>query len=178
MTTPRYQDVQGKDVPVVTDDDGTSVRIVCGNFWGTSGPVDGIAHVPPRSATPNDNREVGSQRRPPHPAGYEGTTCSVGRKTGASCEDDSGKTRNESCEADEDLLHGVEHPLSRLVSVPLPLTARDGVRSAQGEGRSAEGRYRPSTSRLSRHELQMPTIRTKRRQVDAPSASFPRARMG
>src|SRR5881394_1385693 len=46
MTTPRYQDVQGKDVPVVTDDDGTSVRIVCGNFWGTSGPVDGIAAEP------------------------------------------------------------------------------------------------------------------------------------
>src|SRR6266550_4111601 len=46
MTTPRYQDVQGKDVPVVTDDDGTSVRIVCGNFWGTSGPVDGIAADP------------------------------------------------------------------------------------------------------------------------------------
>ena len=46
MTAPRYQDVQGKDVPVVTDDDGTSVRIVCGNFWGTSGPVDGIASEP------------------------------------------------------------------------------------------------------------------------------------
>src|SRR3954463_10649201 len=46
MTTPRYQDVQGKDVPVVTDDDGTSVRIVCGSFWGTSGPVDGIAAEP------------------------------------------------------------------------------------------------------------------------------------
>jgi redox-sensitive bicupin YhaK (pirin superfamily) len=46
MTTPRYQDVQGKDVPVVTEDDGTSVRIVCGNFWGTSGPVDGIAAEP------------------------------------------------------------------------------------------------------------------------------------
>src|SRR5499427_274765 len=46
MTTPRYQDIQGKDVPVVTDDDGTSVRIVCGNFWGTRGPVDGIAADP------------------------------------------------------------------------------------------------------------------------------------
>jgi redox-sensitive bicupin YhaK (pirin superfamily) len=46
MTAPRYQDIQGKDVPVVTDDDGTSVRIVCGNFWGTSGPVDGIASDP------------------------------------------------------------------------------------------------------------------------------------
>jgi quercetin 2,3-dioxygenase len=46
MTTPRYQDIQGKDVPVVTDDDGTSVRVVCGSFWGTNGPVDGIAADP------------------------------------------------------------------------------------------------------------------------------------
>ena len=46
MTTPRYQDVQGKDVPVVTDDDGTSVKIVCGSFWGKTGPVDGVAADP------------------------------------------------------------------------------------------------------------------------------------
>jgi len=46
MTDPRYQDVQGKDVPAVTDDDGTSVRVVCGSFWGTRGPVDGIAADP------------------------------------------------------------------------------------------------------------------------------------
>ena len=46
MTTPRYQDVSGADVPDVTDDDGTRVRIVCGSFWGKSGPVDGIAADP------------------------------------------------------------------------------------------------------------------------------------
>jgi redox-sensitive bicupin YhaK (pirin superfamily) len=46
MTTPRYQDVAGKDIPDVVDDDGTRVRVVCGNFWGTSGPVDGIAADP------------------------------------------------------------------------------------------------------------------------------------
>jgi redox-sensitive bicupin YhaK (pirin superfamily) len=46
MTTPRYQDVAGKDIPEVVDDDGTRVRVVCGNFWGTSGPVDGIAADP------------------------------------------------------------------------------------------------------------------------------------
>ncbi len=46
MTSPRYQEVGSKDIPVITDDDGTSVRIVCGNFWGTSGPVDGIAADP------------------------------------------------------------------------------------------------------------------------------------
>jgi redox-sensitive bicupin YhaK (pirin superfamily) len=46
MTRPRYQDVEAKDVPAVTDDDGTSVRVVCGDFWGQRGPVDGIAADP------------------------------------------------------------------------------------------------------------------------------------
>ncbi|MGE0040096.1 MAG: pirin family protein [Vicinamibacterales bacterium] len=46
MTAPRYQDVQGRDIPEVTDDDGTRVRIVCGSFWGKTGPVDGIAAEP------------------------------------------------------------------------------------------------------------------------------------
>ena len=46
MTAPRYQDVEGKDVPEVVDDDGTRVRIVCGEFWGKKGPVDGVAADP------------------------------------------------------------------------------------------------------------------------------------
>lgn len=46
MTAPRYQDVGGKDIPEVIDDDGTRVRIVCGEFWGKRGPVDGIAAEP------------------------------------------------------------------------------------------------------------------------------------
>lgn len=46
MTAPRYQDVQGKDIPVVTDDDGTTVRVIVGEFWGKTGPVDGIAADP------------------------------------------------------------------------------------------------------------------------------------
>lgn len=46
MTTPRYQEVKAPDIPVITDDDGTQVRIVCGSFWGKSGPVDGIAADP------------------------------------------------------------------------------------------------------------------------------------
>ncbi|MBX7150010.1 pirin family protein [bacterium] len=46
MTTPRYQDVQSKDIPEITDDDGTKVRIICGSFWGKNGPVDGIAADP------------------------------------------------------------------------------------------------------------------------------------
>jgi hypothetical protein len=46
MTAPRYQDVKGADIPEVVDDDGTVVRIVCGDFWGRRGPVDGIAAEP------------------------------------------------------------------------------------------------------------------------------------
>jgi hypothetical protein len=46
MTAPRYQDVLSRDIPDVTDDDGTRVRIVCGSFWGRSGPVDGVAADP------------------------------------------------------------------------------------------------------------------------------------
>ncbi|HLV80489.1 MAG TPA: pirin family protein [Chthonomonadaceae bacterium] len=46
MTAPRYQEVQARDIPEITDDDGTRVRVVCGSFWGTTGPVDGIAADP------------------------------------------------------------------------------------------------------------------------------------
>lgn len=56
MTAPRYQDVKSNEIPLITDDDGTQVRIICGEFWGKKGPVDGIAaepqyldvYVPPR----------------------------------------------------------------------------------------------------------------------------------
>jgi len=46
MTAPRYQEVKAGEIPQVTDDDGTHVRVVCGNFWGKRGPVDGIAADP------------------------------------------------------------------------------------------------------------------------------------
>src|SRR5919204_4754989 len=46
MTAPRYQDVSARDIPSITDDDGTSVRVVCGEFWGRRGPVEGIAADP------------------------------------------------------------------------------------------------------------------------------------
>src|SRR6201994_1938216 len=42
MTAPRYQEVKAADIPEVTDDDGTRARVVCGDFWGAKGPVDGI----------------------------------------------------------------------------------------------------------------------------------------
>ena len=46
MTDPRYQDVESAAIPEVTEDDGTCVRVVCGDFWGAKGPVDGVAADP------------------------------------------------------------------------------------------------------------------------------------
>ena len=46
MTAPRYQDVGAGDIDTVVDDDGTSVRIITGKFWGKRGPVDGVAADP------------------------------------------------------------------------------------------------------------------------------------
>ena len=46
MTRPRYQDVAARDIPEVTDDDGTRVRVVVGEFWGKTGPVEGVAADP------------------------------------------------------------------------------------------------------------------------------------
>jgi quercetin 2,3-dioxygenase len=46
MTAPRYQDIAARDVPQIVDDDGTSVRIICGDFWGRRGPVDGVSADP------------------------------------------------------------------------------------------------------------------------------------
>jgi redox-sensitive bicupin YhaK (pirin superfamily) len=46
MTKPRYQDISAADIPEVTDDDGTRVRVIIGDFWGKSGPVEGVAADP------------------------------------------------------------------------------------------------------------------------------------
>jgi len=46
MTAPRYQDVKAVEIPEVVDDDGTHVRVICGDFWGKKGPVDGVAADP------------------------------------------------------------------------------------------------------------------------------------
>jgi redox-sensitive bicupin YhaK (pirin superfamily) len=46
MTAPRYQDIPAGDVAEVTDDDGTHVRVICGEFWGKRGPVEGVAADP------------------------------------------------------------------------------------------------------------------------------------
>jgi redox-sensitive bicupin YhaK (pirin superfamily) len=46
MTAPHYQEVKAGEIPNLTDDDGTQLRIICGSFWGKKGPVDGIAADP------------------------------------------------------------------------------------------------------------------------------------
>ena len=46
MTAPRYQDIPVAVIPEVTDDDGTHVRVITGDFWGKKGPVEGVAADP------------------------------------------------------------------------------------------------------------------------------------
>jgi quercetin 2,3-dioxygenase len=46
MTAPRYQDIRAEEIPAVTDDNGTTVRVICGTFWGRTGPVEGVAAAP------------------------------------------------------------------------------------------------------------------------------------
>jgi redox-sensitive bicupin YhaK (pirin superfamily) len=46
MTAPRYQDIRAAEIPAITDDDGTIVRVISGEFWGRRGPVEGVAADP------------------------------------------------------------------------------------------------------------------------------------
>ncbi len=46
MTRPRYQDVLSREVPDVAEDDGTTIRVLCGQFGGKTGPAEGIAAEP------------------------------------------------------------------------------------------------------------------------------------
>jgi hypothetical protein len=46
MTDPRYQDIPASAIPEITDDDGTQVRVITGEFWGKRGPVQGVAANP------------------------------------------------------------------------------------------------------------------------------------
>jgi redox-sensitive bicupin YhaK (pirin superfamily) len=46
MTPPRYQEIKSDDIPVVKEKDGTEVRVVCGRFEKTTGPVQGVAADP------------------------------------------------------------------------------------------------------------------------------------
>ncbi|MEM8811448.1 MAG: pirin family protein [Pseudomonadota bacterium] len=46
MSAPRYQDIGSSEIPIVGDDDGTLVRVICGRYGDKAGPVDGIAAEP------------------------------------------------------------------------------------------------------------------------------------
>lgn len=46
MAAPRYQDIKAAEIPEIIDDDATRIRVVCGDFWGKRGPVDGVAADP------------------------------------------------------------------------------------------------------------------------------------
>jgi quercetin 2,3-dioxygenase len=46
MSAPHYPDVTAAQIPEVVDDDGTRVRVVCGDFWGKRGPIEGVAADP------------------------------------------------------------------------------------------------------------------------------------
>ena len=46
MTAPRYQDIQAAEIPDLVEDDGTRIRVVCGDFGGKRGPVEGVAADP------------------------------------------------------------------------------------------------------------------------------------
>ncbi len=55
MTQPRYRDVKRDQIPEVTLENGTTVRIICGEAYGTQGPVQEVfidpayldIHIPP-----------------------------------------------------------------------------------------------------------------------------------
>lgn len=46
MTSPRYQDIAGTEIPTLIDDDGTAIKVIVGNWRGKNGPIDGIAADP------------------------------------------------------------------------------------------------------------------------------------
>lgn len=46
MTTPRYQDIAGQELPVLAEDDGTRIKIIIGEYRGVRSPIDGIAADP------------------------------------------------------------------------------------------------------------------------------------
>ncbi|HTO53400.1 MAG TPA: pirin family protein [Myxococcota bacterium] len=46
MSPPRYQEVKARVIPEVRDEDGSTVRIVCGMYRDRRGPIEGVAAEP------------------------------------------------------------------------------------------------------------------------------------
>ena len=65
MTDPRYQDIPSSAIPEVTDDDGTKVRVICGEFWGKRGQSKAWLLIRIISTFPSDQAsKSGSKSRP------------------------------------------------------------------------------------------------------------------
>ncbi|HZI50300.1 MAG TPA: pirin family protein [Terriglobia bacterium] len=46
MTKPRYQEFKAAEIPIVAEDDGTEVRLICGSYGGKKGPVEDVVAEP------------------------------------------------------------------------------------------------------------------------------------
>jgi redox-sensitive bicupin YhaK (pirin superfamily) len=46
MTRPRYQEYKAAEIPIVNEDDGTQVHLICGSYAGKKGPVEDVAAEP------------------------------------------------------------------------------------------------------------------------------------
>ena len=46
LTAPRYQDIQGEQIPEVELADGVRARVIAGELGGTAGPISGVATQP------------------------------------------------------------------------------------------------------------------------------------
>lgn len=46
MIGPRYRDIKASDIPMIQDEDGAAVRIICGRYGGLEGPVRDIVVDP------------------------------------------------------------------------------------------------------------------------------------
>jgi quercetin 2,3-dioxygenase len=46
ISKPRYQEVKSEEIPEVTEGDGSRIKVICGVYRGTAGPVEGIAADP------------------------------------------------------------------------------------------------------------------------------------
>lgn len=46
MSEPRYQDIKAAEIGELVEDDGTRIRVVCGDYKGKRGPVVGVAADP------------------------------------------------------------------------------------------------------------------------------------
>ncbi len=88
MSNPRYQDVLAGDIPDVTDDDGTAVRVICGSFWGKRGPVEGVAADPRYldvSVPPGRQKRLTGRSLPPRVCLHLRRFRYVPRRIGSSC---------------------------------------------------------------------------------------------